>query len=144
VGSGGSNLALLARGELSEVAVIVTLPVHTNSQYPSSQVLSETAQRHVHLVVENLRFARLGLWNQGLVENIEDILADLLELSLDLLAVIADGCDVLIGTLGLLLLLDGGDDAPGSTSSTDNVLVCDRQEISLINTQLASKLSSRR
>jgi hypothetical protein len=53
----------------------------------------------IHLVVEDLRLAGLGLGNQGLVENVEDILADFLEFGLDLLAVIADGSDVLVRAL---------------------------------------------
>jgi hypothetical protein len=67
---------------------------------------------NVHLVIKDLGLARLGLWDQGLIENVEDILADLLELGLDLLTIIADGRDVLLGALGLLLLLDRGDNAP--------------------------------
>lgn len=35
VGSGGSNLALLPRGELSKVAVVVTLPVIGNQSSAS-------------------------------------------------------------------------------------------------------------
>lgn len=95
---------------------------------------------HVHLVVENLGLSRFGLWNQGLVEDIEDILADLLQLGLDLLAVIANGRNVLLGSLGLLLLLDGGDDAPGGTTGSHDVFVCDGEEVTLIHTELATKL----
>jgi len=86
-------------------------------------------------VVEDLGFTRLGLGNQGLVQDVEDILADLLELRLDLLTVLADGRDMLVGALGLLLLLDGRDNAPGSTSSADDVLVGNRQEIALVNSE---------
>jgi hypothetical protein len=67
---------------------------------------------HAHLVVEDLGLARLGLGNEGVVEDVEDILADLLKLGLNLLAVVADGADVLLRALGLLLLLDGRNDAP--------------------------------
>jgi hypothetical protein len=47
-------------------------------------------------VVENLRFTRLGLRDKRFVEDIEDILADFLELRLDLLAVVTDGRDMLL------------------------------------------------
>lgn len=67
---------------------------------------------YAHLVVEDLGLARLGLGNEGVVEDVENILADLLELGLNLLSVVTDGADVLLGALGLLLLLDRGDDAP--------------------------------
>ena len=60
----------------------------------------------VHLVVEDLRFTGLGLGDERVVEDVENILADLLELRLDLLSVVADGADVLLGALGFLLLLD--------------------------------------
>lgn len=67
---------------------------------------------NVHLVVEDLGLARFSLGNQGLIKNIKDILADFLELGLNLLAVIADGGNVFFGSLRLLLLLDRGDNAP--------------------------------
>lgn len=47
-------------------------------------------------MVENLGLARLGLGDQGVIEDVEDILADLLELLLNLLAVVTNGRDVLV------------------------------------------------
>ena len=91
-------------------------------------------------MVKDLRLARLGLGDQGLVEDIEDILADLLEFGLDLLTVIADGADMLIGALRLLFLLDRGDDAPRCSPCADYVLVCDREKVSLIDSQFAANL----
>lgn len=69
-------------------------------------------RRSVHFVVEDLGLARLGLGDERLIEDVEDVLADLLKLGLDLLSVFADGANVLIRALGLLLLLDRRDDAP--------------------------------
>ena len=57
-------------------------------------------------MVEDLRLSGLGLGDQGLIQDIQDILADLLKLGLNLLTVITDGRDMLVGTLRLLLLLD--------------------------------------
>ena len=91
-------------------------------------------------MVEDLALASLGLGNEALVENVEDILADLLKLKLDLLTVLADDANVLLGALGLLLLLDAGDDAPGSTSGSDDVLVGDGKEVALVNCELAADL----
>jgi hypothetical protein len=91
-------------------------------------------------VVEDLGLARLGLGNEGLVKDIQDILADLLKLGLDLLAVVADGANVLLRALGLLLLLDRGDDAPRGTSCADDVLVGDGQEVALVNGELTADL----
>ena len=92
-------------------------------------------------MVEDLGLAGLGLGDERLVEDVEDILADLLELGLDLLAVVADGANVLLGALGLLLLLDRGDDAPRGTSCADNVLVGDGQKVALVNGELTGDLS---
>jgi hypothetical protein len=93
-----------------------------------------------HLVVEDLGLARLGLGDEGVVEDVEDILADLLELGLDLLSVVADGANVLLGALGLLLLLDRGDDAPRRTSCADDVLVGDGEEVALVDGQFTANL----
>lgn len=91
-------------------------------------------------MIEDLGLARLGLWNQGLIQDIEDILADLLEFGFDLLTVVADSRNVLVGTLGLLLLFDRRDYAPGSTSGADNVLISDGQKVSLINGKFSAQL----
>ena len=91
-------------------------------------------------MVEDLALASLGLGDEALVEDGEDILADLLELKLDLLAVLADDTDVLVGALGLLLLLDAGDDAPGSTAGADDVLVGHGKEVALVDCELATDL----
>jgi hypothetical protein len=37
-------------------------------------------------------------------------------------------------------LLDAGNDAPGGTAGTDNVLVGDRQQITLVDSELAANL----
>ena len=53
-----------------------------------------------------------------------------------------DGVNVVIGfgTLGLLLLLDGGNDAPRGTAGANNVLVGDREKVTLIDSKLAADL----
>ena len=47
-------------------------------------------------MVENLRFSRLGLGDQRIIEDVKNILADLLKLCLDLLAIVANGANVLV------------------------------------------------
>lgn len=96
--------------------------------------------RSLHLVVKYLGLAGGGVGDEGVVKDVEDILADLLELQLDLATVLLDGANVLIGALGLLLLLDGGDDAPGGTAGADNVLVGDAQQVALVNGELTAQL----
>jgi len=94
----------------------------------------------IHFVVEDLGFSRLGLGDEGLIEDIEDILADSLEFALDLLAVFADDANVFFRALGFLLLLNGGDDAPGSTSCSDDILVCNGKKVSFINSEFSAQL----
>lgn len=96
--------------------------------------------RNPHLVVEDLGLPGLGLGNQGLVQNIQHILANLLQLGLNLLTVVADDSDVLLGALGLLLLLDGGDNAPRRTAGADDVLVRDGEQVALVDGELAANL----
>lgn len=91
-------------------------------------------------MVEDLALAGLGLGDQALIEDVQHVQADVLELSLDLLAVLADDADVLVRALGLLLLLDARDNAPGSTTGADHVLVRDREEVTLVYGELAAQL----
>lgn len=139
VRGGSSTLALLAGCELGEVAVVVSLPVHgsinTHHSYRSSGV-----NVNVHLVVEHLALTGLRLGDEALVENIEHILTHPLKLELDLLAVLADDADVLVRALGLLFLLNTRDDAPGSTTRADHVLVGDRKQVALVDSELATDL----
>lgn len=87
-------------------------------------------------MVKDLGLSTLGRGDQVLVKNLKDILADLGELGLDLLAVFLNESNLSRVALGLLLLFDRGDDSPGSTAGTDDVLVGDRQEVSLFDGQL--------
>lgn len=96
----------------------------------------------VHLVVKDLGLARFGLGDERLVEDVEHILADLLQLGLNLLAVVADDGDVLLGALGFLLLLDGRNNAPRGTAGANHVLVGDREEIALVDSELTAQLPS--
>jgi hypothetical protein len=102
--------------------------------------MQETRIACLHLVVEDLGLASFGLGDERLVQNVQDILADLLQLGLNLLAVFTDNANVLLGALGFLLLLDGGDDTPGGTAGTDHVLVGNGEEVTLIDGKFASNL----
>ena len=138
MGSGGSNLALLARRKFGEIAVIIALPVSTSWSAPDNGKL--TGKQCIHLVIEDLRLSGLCLGNQVLIENVQNILADLLKLGLDLLAIVADSSNMLICTLGLLFLLDRRDNAPRGTSGSNDVLVGHGQKVSFINCKLATDL----
>lgn len=47
---------------------------------------------------------------------------------------------MLFRTLGLLLLLNGGDDTPGGTAGTNDILVGNGEKVTLIDGKLASNL----
>jgi hypothetical protein len=87
-------------------------------------------------VVEDLGLAALSRGDEVAVKALKDVLADLGKLGLDLLAVLLDKSDLGLVALGLLLLLDRGDDSPRGTAGTDDVLVGNRQEISLLDGEL--------
>jgi hypothetical protein len=87
-------------------------------------------------VVKDLGLSALGRGNEVLVQNLENVFADLGELGLNLLAVFLDEGDLAFVALGLLLLLDRADDSPGGTTSTDDVLVGDREQIPLLHRKL--------
>ena len=87
-------------------------------------------------MVEDLRLARGGRGNEVLLENVEDVLADLCELSLDLLPVCLDHDNLGLIALGLFLLLNRRDDAPAGTAGADDVLVSDGEEVALFDGEL--------
>ena len=91
-------------------------------------------------MIEDLGFSRFGLGNERVAENVQNILADLLEFILNLLTIVADGPDVLVRPLGFLLLLDRRNDAPRGASSTDHVFVGNRQQITFVYRELATDL----
>lgn len=79
----------LARGELAEIAVVVA--------------------PHLHVENFGLLVSRAG--NKHVLEHVEDVLADSVQLSLDLLAVALDEFDVL-AAFEFFAVLDGGDRSP--------------------------------
>jgi hypothetical protein len=108
----GRVLSLVTSGELGEVSVVVS-----------------------HLVVEDLGLASSGRGDEVLVEDLEDVLTDLGELGLDLFPVRLDHGDLSLVAFALLLLLDGGDDSPRCSSSTNDVLVGDGKKVSLLDSE---------
>jgi len=130
----GRVLALVANGELGKVAVVVTLPVRILAPIP--YIIFRSEREHAHLVVEHLGLAGLSGGDKVLVENGKNILADLGELGLDLLAVLFDKADLGRVALGLLLLLDRGNDSPRRTASANDVLVGNRQKIPLLDSKV--------
>ena len=141
----GRILARVADGELGEVAVVVTLPVscvrsatHGNGD-ATSQLVADMRGAirdkafYVHLVVEHLGLSRRRGRNQVLVENLENVIADLGKFRLDLDAVLLDQADLRRVALRLFLLLDRSDDPPRGTAGANDVLVGDGQEVALLD-----------
>lgn len=63
-------------------------------------------------MVEDLALTSLSRGNKVLIENGENIVADIGKFSFDLVSVRLDLFDLSGVAFGLLLLLDGGDDSP--------------------------------
>lgn len=76
--------------------MIITLPVRKKKSVLAADAVTQEKTSNLHLVIENLGLARLGFGDKRLIQDIEDILANFLELGLDLLTVITNGADVLI------------------------------------------------
>jgi hypothetical protein len=70
-----------------------------------------------------------------LLDHVNDVLAVLLKLSLDLLLVLAKGAS----ELGVFrILLDSGNRSNGSALTTDEVLKSNREEVALLNREVAA------
>mmetsp|Transcript_84216 Transcript_84216/g.188030 ORF Transcript_84216/g.188030 Transcript_84216/m.188030 type:complete len:276 (-) Transcript_84216:81-908(-) len=110
---------LVAVAELGDVAVVVGL----------------------HLVVEDLRLAARRLGDEIVVQNAQDGVADLLELGLDLGAVLLGVLGLLLVALGLLLLLHARDDPPRRAAAPHGVLVGDGEEVALLDGELVRALA---
>lgn len=87
-------------------------------------------------MVEDLGLARGCRGDEVLVKDVEDILANLGELALNLLPVALDHGDLGLIALRLLLLLDGRDDSPRRTAGTNDVLVGNGEQVTLFNGEL--------
>ena len=81
----------------------------------------------LHLQVEDLALGVAGLGDEILVEEGEDVAADLPQLLLDLLAVLLGHLLLPLGALSLLL--DRRDHPPRAPARADHVLVRHRQQI---------------
>ena len=118
-GTVGGLLVVVTGGVLSNVSVVVTL----------------------HLEVEDGGVGVVGgAGDQSLVEDLEDVVAELVKLGLDLALVVSQKREIL-GSLGLLLGLDGGKGSPGGSSGSDGVFVGDGKKVSLLDAELLLKES---
>ena len=113
-----SDLLVLVSGEtFGEVAIVVAL----------------------HLQIKDLGLRRSSLGNQVLVQQGDDIFADLLNFSFDLGLVGAEEVEEL-RAFGFFLLLDSRNGSPGGSSRSDPVLVGNAQKVPFFVGQFAAGL----
>mmetsp|Transcript_72464 Transcript_72464/g.198542 ORF Transcript_72464/g.198542 Transcript_72464/m.198542 type:complete len:261 (+) Transcript_72464:279-1061(+) len=112
-GTGGVFLLLFVLGELGEVAVVVGL----------------------HLEVEDAGLRAGRLRDEEVVEQSEDILADVVELLLDV-GLVGGHVWRVIRMLLDLLRLDRANDAERSAARADDILVRDGQQVALLERQV--------
>lgn len=112
----GSGVVITSR-VLSDVSVVVTL----------------------HLEEEDLSLGGAGVLDEVVGEQVEDVAAVKVELSLDFL-LLGDEQVKVSGSLGLLLLLDGGDGSPGGSARANSVLVGDGEKVAFLDGKLLTRL----
>ena len=88
-----------------------------------------------HLVEKYLRFVWLRIRNQVFLKQVENILAYLSKLNLNLVFVVLDFLHIFRVSLIVFLLLNRGEHSPSSSSCSDNIFECHRQNVSLFNCQ---------
>lgn len=71
-----------------------------------------------------------------LVEHVENVLADFREFALNLLPVALDHLDLNLIALRLLLLFDRRNDPPRCTTRTNDILIRNGKEVTLLNGEL--------
>ncbi|KAK3025938.1 hypothetical protein RJ639_040854 [Escallonia herrerae] len=113
-GALGRLLPLGAGLELSQVPVIIPL----------------------HFQIKHLRVPNRRRGDQPGIEQLQYPVTNPRQLVFDLGPVIADGRHVGLIAAALLLLLDGGDDAPRGAPRADHVLVGHREEVALLHGEL--------
>ena len=133
-GMGGLEILLsLLSGALVGIMSVVTSLVVLSSGGVFRNV-SEVVS--LHFVVEDLILGVGGLDEQLAVNEVEDLIAVFVELALNLGLVASEEAEVL-GSLLLLLLLNGGKGSPGSSAGADGVLVGDGEQVSLLDGQVS-------
>ena len=86
----------------------------------------------LHLVVEHLTLLRIGVGDQLVLDDLQNVTADVLQLRLDLALVRLDQREL----VRLAFLLDGRNHTPRRAAGTDDVLVRHRQQVALLHRQL--------
>ena len=92
-----------------------------------------------HFVVKNRGLSWRGWGDQVLVNDTKNVIANLAEFLLNLLAVTLNKSNIVVISLRLLLLLNWRHNAPRSSPSTNDIFVSHREEVPLLHSQLKIK-----
>ena len=87
----------------------------------------------LHFLQKYLPFFALTLFEQVLVQKVQNILAHFGQLLLDHLFIIFGFLGVLSRSFFIFFPLDQRNDSPGCSPGSDHILECDRQNISLVD-----------
>jgi len=90
----------------------------------------------LHLVVEDLGLFGVGVRDQGLVDDAEDVITDVNEFRLNLGLVVLDERHL----LGVSFLLNAGHHTPRGTAGSNHVLVRNREQVALFDGKLRGVL----
>ena len=122
-------------GKLGKVAIVVCNDARNgNGQLAcvlrGTACISQLVRTGLHLLVEDGGLGALRLLDQLLIEQLQDVVADRIELRLNLDLVGADEVSIGRALLGLLIL-DRADDAQRRAPGAHHVLVRDRDQVAL-------------
>lgn len=139
-----SQSAWVSRRQLSGLLAgllvrLVSLLARLLVLFPSHALRQIAVVVALHLEVKDLGLGRVGLGDQVLVEEPVHVVADFLNLGLDLDFVGTEEVEEL-GALGLFLLLDGRDGPPRGSARSDPVLVSDAEQVALLVGQVCARL----
>jgi len=100
----------------------------------------QVGEEIVHLVVEHGGFACTGWRNQVLINDGENVTANLGQLLLYLVPIILNTPDIFVIALALLFLFYGGHDPPWGSPGTNDILVSNGEQVPLFHRKLHVKL----
>ena len=78
-----------------------------------------------------------------LIKEVQNVLADSSQFLFDFTFISLNLLHVLLITFSVFLLLDGGEHSPSCSSSADNVLECNRENVSLFKSQFLTSSFSK-
>lgn len=102
----------------------------------------KTVKEVSHLIVKNSWFPRWGRWKEMIINDWQNVIADLSKLVFNPLPVFLNPLHILFIPLGLLLLFNRRQDPPRCPSCPNNILIPNRHQIPLLHCQLHIQFSN--